>query len=80
MPLKKADKPVGEWNTFHIIMKGDKVTVNLNGETGRRQGAAGELLGEGQAAAGDGADRTAAPRRPAVVPQHLRQRVEGLRD
>src|SRR6266852_8972801 len=31
-PLKKADKPVGEWNTFHIIMKGDKVTVVLNGE------------------------------------------------
>ncbi|HZT83275.1 MAG TPA: DUF1080 domain-containing protein [Gemmataceae bacterium] len=30
-PLKKADKPVGEWNTFHIIMKGDKVTVFLNG-------------------------------------------------
>jgi hypothetical protein len=32
MPLKKADKPVGQWNTFHIIMKGDKVTVFLNGE------------------------------------------------
>ena len=32
MPLKKADKPVGEWNTFRIIMKGDKVTVYLNGE------------------------------------------------
>src|SRR5262245_30618530 len=31
-PLKKADKPVGEWNTFRIIMKGDKVTVYLNGE------------------------------------------------
>lgn len=30
-PLKKADKPVGQWNTFHIIMRGDKVTVNLNG-------------------------------------------------
>ena len=29
-PLVKADKPVGEWNTFHIIMKGDKVTVILN--------------------------------------------------
>ena len=29
-PLKKADKPTGEWNTFHIIMKGDKVTVFLN--------------------------------------------------
>src|SRR5260370_1023288 len=31
-PLKKADKPVGEWNTFHIIMKGEIVTVILNGE------------------------------------------------
>jgi hypothetical protein len=32
VPLKKADKPVGDWNTFHIIMKGDLVTVYLNGE------------------------------------------------
>jgi hypothetical protein len=32
VPLKKADRPVGEWNTFHIIMKGDRVTVYLNGE------------------------------------------------
>jgi len=32
MPLKKADKPVGEWNTFHITVKGDEVTVKLNGE------------------------------------------------
>jgi Domain of Unknown Function (DUF1080) len=31
-PTKVADKPIGEWNTFHIIMKGDKVTVYLNGE------------------------------------------------
>jgi hypothetical protein len=31
-PLKKADKPVGEWNTFHIIMHEDRVTVYLNGE------------------------------------------------
>jgi hypothetical protein len=31
-PLRKADKPIGEWNTFHIIMKGDNVTVHLNGE------------------------------------------------
>jgi hypothetical protein len=30
-PLKVADKPVGQWNTFHIILKGDKVTVYLNG-------------------------------------------------
>ncbi|MBX9623058.1 MAG: DUF1080 domain-containing protein [Gemmataceae bacterium] len=32
-PTKKADKPVGEWNTFHITVVGDKVTVKLNGET-----------------------------------------------
>ena len=29
-PLVKADNPTGEWNTFHILMKGDKVTVFLN--------------------------------------------------
>jgi len=32
MPLKKADKPLGEWNTFRIIMRGANVTVYLNGE------------------------------------------------
>jgi Domain of Unknown Function (DUF1080) len=32
VPLKKADKPIGEWNTFRIIMKGENVTVYLNGE------------------------------------------------
>lgn len=31
-PLKKADKPVGEWNTFYIHMVGNEVTVKLNGE------------------------------------------------
>lgn len=31
-PLVVADKPVGEWNTFHIVMKGDRVTVDLNGK------------------------------------------------
>ncbi len=29
-PLVKADKPVGEWNTFHIIMRDERVTVYLN--------------------------------------------------
>jgi hypothetical protein len=32
MPLKKADKPVGQWNTFHITVIGDEVTIKLNGE------------------------------------------------
>jgi hypothetical protein len=31
-PLKKADKPVGQWNTFRILMVGDRVTVHLNDE------------------------------------------------
>ncbi len=31
-PLKVADNALGEWNNFHIIMKGDRVTVYLNGE------------------------------------------------
>lgn len=30
-PLVKADKPVGEWNTFEITMRGDRLTVVLNG-------------------------------------------------
>ncbi len=32
IPLKVADKPAGEWNTFWIKMVGDKVWVKLNGE------------------------------------------------
>jgi HEAT repeat protein len=31
-PLKVADNPVGEWNTFRITMIGENVTVYLNGE------------------------------------------------
>ncbi|SDM19378.1 HEAT repeat [Kriegella aquimaris] len=30
-PLTVADNPVDEWNTFHIKMVGDRVTVHLNG-------------------------------------------------
>ena len=29
-PLVVADNPVGEWNTFHIVMDGELVTVRLN--------------------------------------------------
>lgn len=31
-PTKLADKPVGEWNRFRIVMVGEKVHVYLNGE------------------------------------------------
>ena len=32
-PTKRAAKPAGEWNTFKITSKADKLTVVLNGET-----------------------------------------------
>jgi hypothetical protein len=31
-PKVRADRPIGQWNTFHIIMKGDRLTVTLNGQ------------------------------------------------
>jgi len=30
-PKVRADRPIGQWNTFHIIMKTDRLTVTLNG-------------------------------------------------
>lgn len=32
-PRTQADKPVGEWNSYEITVKGDRVTVVLNGTT-----------------------------------------------
>jgi len=31
-PLKLMDKPIGEWNTFHIKMIGERATITFNGE------------------------------------------------
>jgi hypothetical protein len=31
-PKMVADKPIGQWNRFIITMKGDRLTVNLNGK------------------------------------------------
>jgi hypothetical protein len=31
-PKEKADKPIGQWNRFIITMKGDRLTVELNGK------------------------------------------------
>jgi hypothetical protein len=31
-PTKRATKPAGEWNHFHIVNQNDKLTVKLNGE------------------------------------------------
>jgi hypothetical protein len=30
LPLERTDRPVGEWNTFRILMIGERVTVYLN--------------------------------------------------
>ena len=79
-PKANADKDVGQWNAFEITMKGDRLTVVLNGVT----------VLENAAAAGrprEGAARPPAPRpeegrrldRPALprpVPQHLDQGAE----
>ena len=32
MPIKKADRPFGEWNAFRITLDGDRMTIELNGE------------------------------------------------
>jgi hypothetical protein len=32
VPKKKADRPIGEWNSMVVTMKGDRLTVVLNGE------------------------------------------------
>ncbi len=32
-PIKKMDKPLGEWNQFKIRMIGERVTIIFNGET-----------------------------------------------
>jgi hypothetical protein len=32
-PRIKADRPIGEWNRFRITLRGDRLTVVLNGET-----------------------------------------------
>ena len=32
VPKVKADNPAGKWNRFHITMKGDRLTVYLNGQ------------------------------------------------
>ena len=32
IPIRNADRPLGEWNAFEITMKGETMTVVLNGQ------------------------------------------------
>ena len=79
-PKANADKDVGQWNAFEITMKGDRLTVVLNGVTVLENA---QLPG----VPAQGPDRPPAPRpeegrrldRPALarpVPQHLDQGAE----
>jgi hypothetical protein len=45
LPLKVADKPIGEWNRFRILIVGEHVHVFLNGELVTRRHRYGKLLG-----------------------------------
>ena len=38
-PLVLADKPFGEWNQFRILQVGERVSVWLNEQAGRRSRA-----------------------------------------
>jgi hypothetical protein len=29
---RRADRPAGQWNRLHLVLKGDRVTVQLNGD------------------------------------------------
>jgi hypothetical protein len=46
-PKKRADRPRGEWNTFEITMKGDRLWVKLNGEEVIRDAQLPGVPGEG---------------------------------
>lgn len=47
IPKTNADKDLGEWNTFKITMKGQFLTVELNGVIVIDNALLGELAGEG---------------------------------
>ncbi|MBY0528098.1 MAG: DUF1080 domain-containing protein [Gemmataceae bacterium] len=46
-PKKRMDKPRGEWNHFEITMKGDKLSVKLNGEEVISEATLPKVPGEG---------------------------------
>jgi len=46
-PRVNADNPPGEWNRFHIVMKGNKLSVRLNGEVVLREAELPGVAAEG---------------------------------
>ena len=70
-PLEKADRPVGEWNAFRILMIGERVTVYLNDKRVVDDTVLENYWERDAADLPVRADRAAGPRQPAVVPQPL---------
>ena len=70
-PLKKADRPVGEWNAFRILMIGERVTVYLNDERVVDNTVLENYWERGEADLPVGPDRAPGPRQPALVPERL---------
>jgi hypothetical protein len=46
-PTKKADNPIGEWNRMMITLKGDKLSVTLNGQLVISEASLPEIPAEG---------------------------------
>ena len=74
-PLVFADNPVGEWNTFRILMIGGQGHGLAQRRQGRRQRDDGELLGPEAADLPARRDRAAGARHRPGVPRHLRARA-----
>ena len=78
-PKRIADRDIGQWNSFEITMRGDRLTVVLNGEevisnaqlpdvpVARRDGAAASRRKEGR--------RLGEPAKPRAVQEHLHSRA-----
>ncbi|MCK7499763.1 MAG: hypothetical protein MZW92_62190 [Comamonadaceae bacterium] len=72
---EKADRPVGEWNTFRIIMIGERVTRLPQRQARRRQRRRWRTTGSGSKPIYPaGADRAPGPRQSALLPEHLHPR------
>ena len=69
-PLKIADKPVGEWNTFRIIMIGERVTVYLNGGSSSTT-SSWRTTGSGTSRSTPGQIELQAHGNSALFPEHL---------
>ena len=76
-PKRNADRDIGAWNTFEITMRGNRLTVVLNGQDGHQSGRTAR-------AGAARADRPAAPWReeerrlgpaaePGAVPEYFNQ-------